>query len=147
MLEIVYTSAAVTLFTEAQLEAVLAHAWARNARRGVTGMLLYDRGSFLQVIEGETSATRGLFEVINKDARHRRIIKISEAAITTRTFDQRSMGYVSLDRHRAQQPRGYLELFTAEFCVDSFLSPDGREHAREILLAFRNGRFRTHVET
>jgi hypothetical protein len=58
----------------ANIEGVLADivksAKAANPKRGITGVLFFDRDRFVQVIEGEQSALNDLLELIKKDERH-----------------------------------------------------------------------------
>ena len=53
MIALVYVSAARKLFDEAELSALLTQCRANNARLGVTGVLLYADGNFMQALEGE----------------------------------------------------------------------------------------------
>jgi hypothetical protein len=97
MNEVVYVSAARTLLDPLQLGEILSVARRNNAQLGVTGILLYHQGSFMQVLEGAEDALSTLFERICRDPRHTRIVKLRERAITTRGFGAWSMGFVSLD--------------------------------------------------
>ena len=62
MLSIVYVSSATRLFAAEDLVALLQAARDYNARIGITGMLLYKAGNFLQVIEGDAAAVNALYE-------------------------------------------------------------------------------------
>jgi hypothetical protein len=53
MFRLVYSSSARSGMTEDELKLILESAKVRNARRGVTGMLLFRDGVFLQLLEGE----------------------------------------------------------------------------------------------
>ncbi|MHB1206888.1 MAG: BLUF domain-containing protein, partial [Rhodospirillaceae bacterium] len=70
MLQLIYASAAVKPFTPEALKVLLAKARAKNSAAGITGMLLYHAGSFLQALEGPNDAVASLFKVIEKDPRH-----------------------------------------------------------------------------
>ena len=61
MHQVVYASAAVEAFSEVQLVQLLARARTNNERLGVTGLLLYDEGSFLQVLEGDAKVIELLY--------------------------------------------------------------------------------------
>jgi hypothetical protein len=146
MLEIVYASVAVESFAEAQLATMLGRARINNTRLAVTGMLVHDRGTFLQVLEGEATPTRALFEKISKDPRHHRLVRISETEITTRSFDQWSMGFVGLNASTRQHLKDLPGLFASDFSFASMFSGAGYQHARAFLLALRQDRFRIPVE-
>ena len=70
MLQIVYTSTANQVRSSAELERLLAGARRRNRTVGVTGMLVFHDGIFLQALEGETRAVNEIFVSILGDARH-----------------------------------------------------------------------------
>jgi hypothetical protein len=53
MFHVIYASAASHLLTKAELQAMLQETRETNVQVGVTGMLLYKDGSFLQVLEGD----------------------------------------------------------------------------------------------
>ncbi|MCA9058063.1 MAG: BLUF domain-containing protein, partial [Planctomycetaceae bacterium] len=52
LVHLIYASAATVEFTHEDILALLKQAKAKNAPLGVTGMLLYEDGSFFQVLEG-----------------------------------------------------------------------------------------------
>lgn len=93
MIRLVYSSAARAGIDEAELKRILESARARNARREVTGMLLYRDGVFLQLLEGQEVDVRYVFTRIAQDPRHQRVVKLMEEAITQRDFASWSMGY------------------------------------------------------
>ena len=73
MLQIVYTSTANHQFSAVDIERLVAGARTRNKAIGVTGMLLFHDGTFLQALEGEQRAVNEVFASIQRDARHRDI--------------------------------------------------------------------------
>ena len=60
MFHLVYASSALQPFTKPELQALLEQARQKNAKLGVTGMLLYKDGNFMQVLEGEKETVRKL---------------------------------------------------------------------------------------
>ena len=64
LIHCIYTSAAVGEFTESDIMELLTIAKDNNAKLDVTGMLLYDSGSFFQILEGKASAVETLFRKI-----------------------------------------------------------------------------------
>lgn len=139
MHEIIYASAARRLFDPGQLASLLSVARTNNARLAVSGILLYDAGSFFQVLEGEAAIVRPLFERIARDERHYRVQVLREGAVPARSFAEWSMGYVSLDA----QLRSML-------AKRHGLSSNGsmRDDAHSVLPlldAFRNGQLRTYI--
>lgn len=105
---LVYVSAASRELTGEELRGLLEAARAKNAAAGITGMLLYHRGGFMQALEGPASAIDALFVRIMGDPRHKNIIVVTRKPRAQRTFDQWSMGFVDLSN--AQVPDGYSPL-------------------------------------
>ena len=75
---LVYVSAAVTWFSESELRALLTSARFRNEHAGITGMLLYKDGNFMQALEGPEDAVRALYRRIEGDRRHRGLLVLDK---------------------------------------------------------------------
>ncbi len=89
---IAYASATHAELTRGELDTMLS-AWRRlNARRGITGFLLHDRGSIFQVLEGFPEIVAELYAHIAGDARHHHVVKLADEARTHRSFGDWSMG-------------------------------------------------------
>jgi len=71
MFSLIYVSSAVTEFSKSELVDLLESCHANNANLGVTGMLLYKDGNFMQALEGNEDVVRGLHAKIALDPRHR----------------------------------------------------------------------------
>lgn len=102
LIHLIYVSAAREEMAGAGLDSILDASVRNNVPRGVTGMLVYSAGSFMQLLEGEEAAVDEIFSFIKQDQRHHTIILLERAAISTRSFDRWSMGFKRLgadDRH------------------------------------------------
>ncbi|MGY6561105.1 MAG: BLUF domain-containing protein [Luteibaculaceae bacterium] len=75
---------------------ILSVAQEKNRSLGLTGMLLYLDGKFLQVLEGERSAVLGLYDKIVRDRRHAEVVKITEGPLVNRNFPNWCMGFRTL---------------------------------------------------
>ena len=62
MKRLIYLSSAVRLATRDDLAQILGAARRNNRRDGVTGLLMYHDGTFLQILEGEETAVDRVFE-------------------------------------------------------------------------------------
>jgi hypothetical protein len=94
MHQIIYTSAASQEFSAAALKKLLVGARLRNKEAGVSGMLVYHDGTFLQALEGEKRAVTDVFLRIEKDPRHRNIAVLHRGpGPEARVFGDWSMGY------------------------------------------------------
>lgn len=110
MFRIIYISGETTRFTLDRLEELLAQAREKNARLGITGLLLYKHGNFLQVIEGREETVNGLFDTIRKDPRHRRVIPVVREEIKERDFPDWSMAFREIDPVNGPIPPGFSDL-------------------------------------
>ena len=81
-----YQSRAVTRPSESDLERLVTEARDRNRRLGVTGMLLYDNGRYLQTLEGPPDGLAAIWSSIRRDARHRDIEVLTEHMVSGRLF-------------------------------------------------------------
>jgi hypothetical protein len=73
MRRVVYVSTAVSL-NEGDVALIVEHAQRNNQRNGISGFLLYNGQSFLQLLEGPTEALRALMLRLKQDNRHSGII-------------------------------------------------------------------------
>lgn len=78
---------------ELEVERILASSRRNNPGRGITGALLFNEGSFAQVLEGERAAVQECFGRIQVDPRHDSVQLLSLDPITDRTFPNWSMAY------------------------------------------------------
>lgn len=102
----VYSSTAVRPLSEAELEELLRNSRANNQRLGVTGMLLYKDGRFMQALEGEETVVRTLLQKIAADPRHYDVRLLDEGFTEEREFSEWSMGFERLDGDGLEAPEG-----------------------------------------
>jgi hypothetical protein len=143
MIELIYASSATIHFDHAELVRLLQKARERNTALSVTGMLLYEAGSFLQVIEGEERAIELLYQRIAIDSRHKRLMKLSQSPIAKRNFGEWSMGFADVGGNA----HDVNPIMARGFSPAVFLRGESPSKAKEVLMAFREGRFRTHVDS
>ncbi|MGE0595833.1 MAG: BLUF domain-containing protein [Hyphomonadaceae bacterium] len=77
------------------LAALLATAAHRNKGRGVTGLLIADARSFLQVLEGERATLAALFQTIARDPRHSRVTLVSVEDIRSQSYPAWGMSQIA----------------------------------------------------
>ncbi len=89
---------------------ILRAAQRNNTPIGVTGMLMYEDGVFIQLLEGPREAVTQIFLQLANDPRHTKLAIDECAAITERSFDGFSLGYIS-QQHGDLRARllGYLQ--------------------------------------
>lgn len=131
---LVYVSSAVRKFSDAELRELLRESRERNHRCGITGMLLYHDGNFIQALEGPEEAVLSTFGRISVDPRHTGIIKLLHQPIDERQFPQSSMGFRSVGRREAQAIPGFSTfLHDAQVPV-----PPAPSRALRLLQSFRS---------
>ncbi len=109
MFFLIYVSAAVTWFSSTELHALLASSRQHNQRAGITGLLLYKDGNFMQVLEGDEAAVRALHQRIAADLRHHGMVTIDSGTVAERQFGQWCMGFSRLDDGSQALPAGYSD--------------------------------------
>ncbi len=92
---------------ESELEKMLEPTRRRNRDLGVTGLLIYSGGHFLQILEGSQDVIEQLFVKIKKDKRHRNVQQLSLLSCEKRLFSKWSMGLLNLDERRVIDPLIY----------------------------------------
>jgi hypothetical protein len=140
MNQVVYSSAAISPFTEAELTKLLVRARTNNERLSVTGLLLYHEGSFLQVLEGEAAVLETLFATISADKRHNRVVALLKRTVDQRHFGNWCMGFASMKCLPENLP-GYSDYLRLR--GDPV---DGASAAVRLMASFRDGRFHSFVQ-
>lgn len=97
MFYLIYVSSAVRLMDNVELLKLHEVSQKNNANSEITGMLLYQEGNFMQIIEGEEEHVLELFIKISMDKRHKDIYKIMSGPINKRNFDNWSMGFCNMN--------------------------------------------------
>lgn len=110
---VVYLSSSTQHFPPEALEELLVGSREANARDGVTGVLIYHDGSFLQVLEGPRTNVLATLDKIRADTRHGGIIMLENRACLRTTFPDWSMGYLDVSEFSDVQRDGYFELSAA----------------------------------
>ena len=80
------------------IESILAQSRQFNPSTGITGILVYGGGIFLQAIEGGREAVSDLYGHIQKDERHKQVVLLHYEEISARRFGGWTMGQVDVAR-------------------------------------------------
>ena len=107
---IVYFSKSVRPFDENDLSAILQKSHQNNAKTGITGVLLYVRGSIIQVLEGEKAALEALYKRIEQDRRHVEVAQVLNRPIARRLFANWSMGYETITTRQFEEIKSIVDL-------------------------------------
>lgn len=136
LLHCIYTSTGNTDLPSAELAELLRRARLRNESLGITGMLLYSNGSFMQVLEGEEAVVDAMYARISTDQRHHHVTLIIREPIQKRTFGDWSMGFFEAAPDEIADIDGFSFVSAASF------GKLDRGRAKKLLQAFSEGRWR-----
>ncbi|MEM9494221.1 MAG: BLUF domain-containing protein [Myxococcota bacterium] len=97
---LLYVSDASETMDNAALEAMLGPCRSKNRRLGVSGVLFYSAGHFIQLLEGEEAVIESLFETIRRDPRHHHVEKLVAEPTNRRIFADWDMGLLNMDNRQ-----------------------------------------------
>ena len=103
MSQLIYVSQAGRDISPSELAAIANAAADRNLARDVTGTLLYCRGYFLQMLEGDEAVIRELFDKISGDDRHVNVHLLSCNAAVKRLYPAWGMSFLHMDASRIEE--------------------------------------------
>ncbi|MEY4267731.1 MAG: hypothetical protein RIS90_2266 [Pseudomonadota bacterium] len=108
LVRLLYASRAIDTSPDA-IEMILAQSRQHNPECGITGILCYGGGIFLQAIEGGRMPVSELYGHIQKDARHKDVVLLHYEEISERRFGGWTMGQVNMSRINASILLKYAE--------------------------------------
>lgn len=104
MYHLMYVSYAKQHFSDDALTELLIKARKNNSNLGITGMLIYRDGNFIQVLEGEEDAVKSLYKLIKDDIRHDGAIIMSEGEVSERQFAKWAMDFRNYSKNALFTP-------------------------------------------
>ena len=131
---VVYVSSAVRPYNDDELDQILQVSRSWNQSVGITGLLLYKEGYFMQILEGPKSDVLELLAKIKADPRHHSMIVIQHDERDVREFDRWSMSFRRL-YPADPAPKGFTDLWELPFTSEQFLADPTR--ALQFLLSFK----------
>jgi len=105
---IVYFSSSIGPLQEIDLLNILQQSRHNNSKNGITGVILYVRGSIIQVLEGEKEAVETLYKRIEQDQRHTDVVRVFSRNITQRLFTDWTMGYETITARQLDNIKSIL---------------------------------------
>src|ERR1700758_2044623 len=91
---IAYVSAASRSLLDEQIDRIVSESRRLNAINGITGVLVYCDGTFMQYIEGDEAAVMETFARIRASASHRHISELMNHPILEREFADWALRFV-----------------------------------------------------
>lgn len=131
---LVYVSSAVRLLSPEEIEYLLRRARERNLEYGITGVLLYIGGNFMQYIEGPRDNLDIIYKIIREDEQHSGIILVSREAVDSRHFGEWSMAFQTKDVKGFVGPPDEKKIIEAKLAQDD----ENPSTARIVLNSFWN---------
>jgi hypothetical protein len=125
---LIYASAAAYEMDDAELLELLRQARNNNEALGVTGLLLYRNGNFMQLLEGEQEKVQQLFRKVERDPRHYGVMILSEGELDRRRFDAWAMAFKNLGKDPLRSEPGYSSF------LETLPSPEDAEVQGDRLL-------------
>lgn len=84
--QLIYRSVAAWPLARLELKDLLEQAQARNQREGLTGLLVYQQGRFVQWLEGPPEPLQQVWQGIQRDARHLEVERLTTPHLHHRLF-------------------------------------------------------------
>lgn len=110
-IQLLYRSNSSASVNVGDFEDILVTARNKNNNLGITGLLMYSNGVFVQCIEGEEHAVNKLFSEIYIDDRHYNVNIVGRVEISKRTFPDWKMGFVNLEDSKMKR-LGFIDIFS-----------------------------------
>jgi hypothetical protein len=98
LVRLLYVSRAVDKDSSKAIESILEVSRSHNMGNGITGVLCYGGGVFLQAIEGGRGAVNALYSHIVTDQRHTDVVLLHYEEISERRFGGWTMGQVNMSK-------------------------------------------------
>jgi hypothetical protein len=132
--QLIYFSKISDINMEQDIGKILESCVSHNKENGITGMLLYATGTFLQVLEGEKQAVDETMSRVFADPRHYDVKVLIQEPIEERHFSQWSMGYQRLGEDYLRDFPEYAHFFQLRANDEAIRAKPGV--ALELLLLF-----------
>jgi len=110
LVRLLYVSRALDPDASAATDSILAVAREHNMANGITGILCYGGGIYLQAIEGGRNQVNNLYGQIVSDKRHTDVVLLNYEEIAERRFGGWTMGQVNLSKLNTSVVLKYSEL-------------------------------------
>ncbi|WP_460019683.1 BLUF domain-containing protein [Magnetospira thiophila] len=96
---VIYSSNFQDGLGQTDLQSILEKSRLNNQKNGLTGLLVYADGLFIQILEGESHRVDTTLRAIIQDYRHWNIHVLLNESIEKRSFPDWTMGFVQEDIH------------------------------------------------
>ena len=97
MYQLIYISSSTKNLAREEFLELVAQSQLKNDAMGITGVLMFKDGNFMQVLEGEQELIAKLYSAIKVEPRHTLVSIIQEGPISLREYQGWSSTYFNSD--------------------------------------------------
>ena len=133
---LIYVSEETARLEPDELMALLRASRARNRELGVTGLLAYRDGQFMQILEGEQADVREIYGSIAQDPRHQQVHPVWDEAIEMREFAAWPMAFRFLSDAQVDRLPHFEQALNDGFAGSTLRGQPAM--ARSLMLALRD---------
>ncbi|MGS2721463.1 BLUF domain-containing protein [Paraglaciecola aestuariivivens] len=112
--QLIYSSMCKTQLCVEDLDYILKVSRINNVQVDITGMLLYQQGSFIQVLEGPQKAVQATFTKIEKDPRHHSVTVLYQDHCEQRDFPTWAMAFHGFDSNESEGLSDFLHPYKSK---------------------------------
>lgn len=136
LISLIYASSATQLMSQQELTRLLKTTHKNNSSRGLTGLLLYNQGNFIQALEGPEEAVMQVYNKIQTDPRHHSIVLLGKEPIAKRQFPNWAMGFRNLEALSEEDQEAFSDFMKIDKLPDYFHENPSR--ASILLTSFKS---------
>ena len=138
MIRLVYVSNSPDTLSKEELISILRTNSEKNQREEITGLLVYEGGDFMQVLEGPEQRVNQLMERIKKGSQYGRVNVLLREEVEERYFPKWSMAFAAPQDLEPEDQKHLSDFLERGDLPES--DESGAEAARQMLMAFRSTR-------
>jgi hypothetical protein len=112
--ELIYVSLSIREMLTADLIDLLHQSRTKNERLNITGLLVYHRREFMQLLEGDKADVLALYDTICRDSRHDHLNKLWDGPLEERNFPRWSMAFCAPAELALREKPGYSDFLKRE---------------------------------
>lgn len=122
LVTLVYVSSAARSFKDSDIQDILRFSRESNEKKGITGLLLFKDGNFMQVLEGDAQVIDDLHDKISNDTRHTGIITLLRQPIQSRSFSDWKMGFKDIGKLAEEEKISWSDYLDHPLTDPSYVS-------------------------
>jgi len=134
--ELIYVSLATREMSPEDLIELLQQSREKNARLNVTGLLVYHRREFMQLLEGSKADIFSLYDTICRDDRNQQNRLLWDGPMTQRAFADWSMAFIAPDKLDLERMPAYSTFLETGFIAQVSGAP--KSLAKSFLISLRD---------